>query len=49
MDFIMLKALEADLKGEAIYPATADDLALWTSVSPWSKRSIAEERTIKFF
>lgn len=49
MDFIMLKALEADLKGEAIYPATADDLALWTSVSPWSKRSIAEQRTIKFF
>lgn len=46
MDYIMLKALESDLRGEISYPATLEDLALWTSVTPWSKLSIAEQRTI---
>ncbi len=46
MDYIMLKALEADLKGEVPYPATVRDLALWTSVTPWSKVSISERRTV---
>lgn len=46
MDYIMLKALEADLKDEYPYPATLGDLALWTSVTPWSKVSIAERRTV---
>lgn len=46
MDYIMLKALEADLEGETTYPATIDDLALWTSISPYSKQSIKEGRTI---
>ena len=48
MDYIMLKALEADLQGKLVYPATLNDLALWTSVSPWSKVSIAERKTIYF-
>lgn len=48
MDYIMLKVLEADLQGKLVYPATLNDLALWTSVSPWSKASIAEQKTIHF-
>lgn len=47
MDYIMLKALEADLQGETPYPATLKDLALWTSVTPLSKVSIKEGRTVK--
>ena len=47
MDYIMLKALESDLKKEADYPATLEDLALWTSVTPWSKTSITERRTVR--
>ena len=46
MDYIMLKALAADLMGETTYPATIDDLALWTSISPYSKQSIQQEKTI---
>lgn len=46
MDYIMLKALEEAMKGISSYPATLQDLALWTSVTPWSKTSIAERRTI---
>lgn len=46
MDYIMLKALEADMNDEITYPATLEDLALWTSVTPWSKTSIAEKRTV---
>lgn len=46
MDYIMLKVLEADLRGELVYPATLKDLALWTSVSPWSKASISGQKTI---
>lgn len=46
MDYIMLKAVEADLKDEMSYPATIQDLALWTSVTPLSKTSIKERRTV---
>lgn len=46
MDHIMFKALEADLKGEIAYPATVEDLALWTSISPYSKLSIEQGKTI---
>lgn len=46
MDYVMLRALEADLKNEITYPATLDDLALWTSVTPRSKISISDGRTV---
>lgn len=46
MDYIMLKAVEADLMNEISYPATIKDLALWTSVTPLSKISIAERRSV---
>lgn len=49
MDYIMLKALESDLKNEISFPATLSDLALWTSVTPWSKLSIAEGRTVELY
>ena len=49
MDYVMLKALEADLNNEIPYPATIRDLALWTSVTPLSKISIAEQRTMKWY
>ena len=42
----MLKALEEDLRGGESYPAGLADLALWTSVTPWSKMSIAGRRTL---
>ena len=45
----MLKALEEGIKGMSSYPATLHDLALWTSITPWSKVSIAEHRTICCF
>jgi len=46
MDYIMLKAVEEDLTGGTPYPAGLDDLALWTSVTPLSCRSIAEGGTV---
>lgn len=46
MDYVMLKALEEDICGGEPYPVTVDDLALWTSVTPWSKVSIAERKTV---
>ena len=58
MDYIMLKALEEDLRGSGAagqsvspapaftYPATLADLALWTSITPLSAKSIAEGVTI---
>lgn len=48
MDYIMLKAIEAALSSKMAYPATVDDLALWTAVTPLSKLSIAERRTVDF-
>ena len=46
MDYVMLKALEEDLRGGESYPAGIADLALWTSATPWSKMSIAGRRTL---
>lgn len=46
MDYMMLKAMEEDLSGGAAYPAGLRDLALWTSVTPLSCRSIAEGRSV---
>lgn len=46
MDYIMLKALEAEMKQEIPYPADIHDLALWTSVTPLSIQSVAEQRTV---
>ncbi|CDC53702.1 oxidoreductase family protein [Phocaeicola coprophilus CAG:333] len=46
MDYIMFRMLAADFRGEMTYPITAGDLALWTSVSPYSKLSIAGKRTV---
>lgn len=46
MDYIMLRMLAADFRGEMTYPITAGDLALWTSVSPYSKLSIAGKRMV---
>lgn len=46
MDYIILRMLAADFRGEMTYPITAGDLALWTSVSPYSKLSIAGKRTV---
>lgn len=46
MDYIMLKAIEEDLRGGYQYPVSLGDLALWTSITPLSCRSIAEGRTI---
>lgn len=42
MDYIMLQTLAAALEGKVLYPMNGKDLALWTSVSPYSKLSIAE-------
>ena len=47
MDYIMLRAIEEDLRGSGFsYPATLADLALWTSITPLSAKSIAEGITI---
>ena len=46
MDYIMLKYLAEDIKGKEIYPINISDLALWTSVTPLSKTSIAEGRIV---
>ena len=46
MDWMMLRAIEEDLRGGAAYPATLADLALWTSITPLSAKSIAEGRTV---
>lgn len=47
MDYIMLKAIEADLCGGFTYPATIADLDLWTAITPLSAKSIAEGCTVK--
>ena len=46
MDYIMLRAMEADLAEDIPYPIIAEDLAMWTSITPYSKQSIEERRTI---
>lgn len=47
MDYIMLRAVEEDIRGRTVYPATLADLALWTSITPLSAKSIAEGITVK--
>ena len=47
MDYIMLRALVANLLDEAVYPILPEDLALWTSVTPYSKLSISQGRVVK--
>lgn len=47
MDYIMLKSLAEDFYGNGKYPVNIEDLAVWNSVSPLSKESIKERRTIK--
>lgn len=46
MDYIMLKTLIEDIKGREQYPVGIKDLALWSSISPFSKKSIEEKCTI---
>ena len=48
MDYVMLKALEADVKEEMKYPAQLADLAAWAAVSPLSQKSIAKRRSVAF-
>ena len=48
MDYIMLRTMAADMQGEESYPASIDDLALWTSVSMLSEKSINEHRRVAF-
>ena len=46
MDYVMLSAIATDLDGEMAYPILPEDLAVWTSITPYSKISIEEKRTI---
>lgn len=48
MDYVMLRALAESLAGGIPYPATLDDLATWTAVTPLSRRSIAGRCTVDF-
>lgn len=47
MDYVMLRAVAADIMGDDTYPIKGEDLALWTSITPYSKVSIEERRTIR--
>ena len=47
MDYIMLRALVANLLDEAVYPILPEDLALWASVTPYSKLSISQGLVVK--
>lgn len=46
MDYIMLQQVVADRSGKEVYPVGLEDLMLWTSVTLYSKQSIAERRTL---
>lgn len=48
MDYIMLRAVAADMQDEMPYPASLHDLALWTSVTLLSETSIREHRRVAF-
>lgn len=48
MDYIMLKSVAADILAGTHYPATLNDLALWTSVTLLSEISIREHRRVAF-
>lgn len=46
MDYIMLRALAGDIVDAGGYPIDLSDLALWTSVTLWSRRSISEQQSV---
>lgn len=46
MDYIMLKAVTADILKSEVYPINIYDLAFWTSITPYSKMSISKGCTI---
>ena len=46
MDYIMLRAIAEDLRGNTRYPIQAHDLALWTSITPLSSQSIKDGKSI---
>lgn len=48
MDYIMLYSVLSAHRGEGTYPITLDDLALWTSITPLSSRSIALGSAVPF-
>lgn len=48
MDYIMLRVLGEALLGREIYPASLVDMAVWAAVSPCSKESIRQGRTLPF-
>lgn len=48
MDYIMLRVLGEALLGRETYPATLIDMAIWAAVSPYSKESIRQQRTLPF-
>lgn len=48
MDYIMLRAVLADLLGEYPYPANINDLILWCSITPLSAQSIAHGKALLF-
>lgn len=43
MDYIMLRALYADLSGEHPFPVDIHDLALWCSITPLSRLSLEQK------
>lgn len=47
MDYIMLRAVGEAIEAGIRYPATVHDLALWTSVTPLSIRSIERQTVIR--
>lgn len=46
MDYIMFKAIAADLMKEEEFPVNIQDLAFWTSITPYSKESISKKCAI---
>ena len=47
MDYIMLRALIADMQGDCPYPCTLQDLALWCSITPLSLHSLSKKTVIE--
>lgn len=47
MDYIMLRAIIADLQGDRPYPATLRDLALWCNITPLSAASLRKGKAIQ--
>lgn len=46
MDYVMLQRVALDRSGGEAYPVGLEDLMLWTSITLYSKQSIAEKRTL---